>query len=75
MTARLARLIKYKGVNMAMIASLIGKALASIALSLATQEVAKDVIMWVIAKMVKSSKNTWDDELLEIAEAKWNAKK
>ena len=56
---------------MAAIPTIILKVLSSILMSLVSEQVVKELVLFAIRKLVKSSKNTWDDELLEIAEKKW----
>ena len=55
-----------------MIFQVILKALTGLAMRLVSEEIAKELILYGLSKLVQSSKNTWDDELLEIAKKKWD---
>ncbi len=59
---------------MGMLGTVLLKALTSLAMALVSEEVVKEVVLFAMRKLVKSTKNTWDDELLEIAEKKWDPK-
>jgi hypothetical protein len=46
--------------------------LTKLAMSLVAEDVLKKLVLWGMQRLVESTENTWDNELLEIAEAKWN---
>ena len=60
---------------MGMIATLLLKALSGLAMSLMSEKVIKELLLFGMKRLVESTENTWDDELLEIAEKKWNETK
>lgn len=47
--------------------------LTKLAMSLVAEETLKKLIVWGMQKLVASTENTWDDELLKIAEEKWQS--
>lgn len=47
--------------------------LTKLAMSLVAEETLKKLVIWGMQKLVASTENTWDDELLEIAEQKWTS--
>jgi len=58
---------------MGMIATLILKALSGLAMSLMSEKVIKELVLFGMKRLVESTKNTWDNELMAIAESKWNS--
>jgi hypothetical protein len=58
---------------MGMIATLILKALSGLAMSLMSEKVIKELVLFGMKRLVESTENTWDNELMEIAESKWNS--
>lgn len=46
--------------------------LTKLAMSLVAEDVLKKLVLWGMQRLVESTENTWDNELLEIAEAKWS---
>lgn len=55
-----------------MITKLAGSAIMSMASALMTEEMLKWVIMWSVKKLVASTENKWDDELVEKMEEQWS---
>lgn len=51
--------------------SVAGSALMSLATSLMTEDMMKWAIMWSMKKLVKSTENQWDDELVQRMEEQW----
>jgi hypothetical protein len=49
--------------------------LTKLAMSLVAEDVLKKLVLWGMQRLVESTENTWDNELLEIAEAKWQSNK
>ena len=45
--------------------------ITKMAMSLVAEDVLKKLVMFGMEKLVASTENTWDDELLAIAEKKW----
>jgi hypothetical protein len=60
---------------MGMIATLLLKALSGLAMSLMSEKVIKELVMFGMKRLVESTDNTWDNELMAIAESKWNETK
>lgn len=56
---------------MGAIATVVLKVLSGLAMSLVSERVLKELTMFAMKRLVESTKNTWDNELLEIAEKKW----
>ena len=59
---------------MTMLVSLLGKVGMSLLMSLASEMALKELFFWMAEKLVKSTKTTYDDELLEILK-KYDEKK
>jgi hypothetical protein len=57
---------------MGMVATLILKALSGLAMSLMSEKVIKELVLFGMKRLVESTENTWDNELMEIAESKWS---
>lgn len=55
--------------------SVLVSVLTKLAMSLVAEDVLKKLVLWGMEKLVASTENTWDNELLEIAEEKWNKSK
>ena len=53
--------------------SVLMSVLTKMAMSLVAEDVLKKLVMWGMEKLVASTENTWDDELLKMAEEKWKA--
>ncbi len=51
---------------MSVLVSLLGKVGMSLLMSLASEMALKELFFWMAEKLVKSTKTTYDDELLDI---------
>lgn len=51
--------------------SVLVSVLTKLAMSLVAEDVLKKLVLWGMEKLVQSTENEWDNELLEIAESKW----
>ena len=60
---------------MSVILSVIMSAITKLAMSLVAEDTVKELVMWGMKRLSESTENTWDDELIAIAEAKWKADK
>lgn len=60
---------------MSVILSVLVSAITKLAMSLVAEDTVKELVMWGMKRLSESTENTWDDELIAIAEAKWKADK
>ena len=58
-----------------MLAKMLGSTLLSMAMSLVTKTFVRKIIITALEKLVKSTKDEWDDKLLAAAKEAWSEEK
>lgn len=58
-----------------MLAKMLGSTLLSMAMSLVTKTFIRKIIITALEKLVKSTKDEWDDKLLAAAKEAWSEEK
>lgn len=55
---------------MSIMLTILLKAVTGIGMKLLSEKLVMELIIWAMGKLVKSTKNKWDDELYEMAKSK-----